>query len=396
MTYIKEVNGANYSLVTGTRAVEGDSNGKDPLQTLLDSLEGDKNISNQNLVDNLISLLKAIQSLLLSLQECHSKKAAVDADIQKTLVSMNESVAEALQEELDKYLKALEEYEKNKLVNDIFGVVLPFLAVIFPPLLAIYPMGPMSLLFDPNAPFGMGVIGKEIEEKLGKAAAIGIVVAIEVTMVVAMSVLTCGGIAAIRAGGIAGKEAAKTLAKEIMKDVALYGVAKAVTTEEVMNQIVTGVIKAIEGISGKELDDSTKAMIKVVVMLVVEIVLLVVAVKVKSKSEGGGASIVQMLTKSHKLQKALVPLMFIIQGAQSGIQMWGGMNTIEMASVQQAMREIRAIEAELKGLDAKEKTKVQNLLKDLQRSLETIEPRNLDLEGVAGKPGSKVAEIMSK
>ncbi len=395
---IKEINPPNYQTAPVVTLPDTSEVAKDPIQALLDSLQEGENVSNQELVNNLIALLKSVQSLLLSLQEGQSKKSGIDADVQKTLMAMNEAKADAMQKELDEYLKALAEYEKNKLINDIFGAILPFLTLIFPPLLALYPMGPMSLLLDPNAPFDMGVLGKEIEEKHGKGALMGITIGLEVTATIVMTVLTCGAGAAVKAaskvGGEALKLAIKQLMKAVVKDLALYGAAKALTSDEVLPHIINGVIKMAEGMSGKELSDEEKAAIKVIVTLIIQIVLMVAAFKCGSGSSS--KSLAGFFNSSAKMQKASIAVLLVIQGAQSGLQMWSGMNTIETAKIQKNMKEIEAMGMLLKGMDAAQKTNPQNAIKELQRYFATIEPRELDLEKVAGQPGSKAAQIMSK
>lgn len=366
----------------------------DSISSLLASLEGNTDVSQEELTQNMIALLRSIQSLLTSLQEGQSKKASLDSETQKTIVSMNESLSKELKKELDNYLKALKKYEKNKLVADIFGAILPFLVTIFPPLLVMYPLGPVTLMLDPNAPFGMGVIGEKLEEDLGKGAALGVSIAIEITITIVGTIFTFGGMAAIKAGGEAGRAAMRALIKEVLKDLALYGAAKTLTHEEVISQIVTGFVKMAEGMSSKQLSEEDKAIIKIVITLVVQVALMIVVLKVKSNSSN--ESIFGQISKSPSFQKASIAIMLILQGAQSGIQMWGGTNTIETAKIQKTMKELQAMELELKGIDSAHKSKNQHVIKELQRYFETITPHNLDLEGVVGKTGTKSAQIMSR
>ncbi|MFS8563761.1 MAG: hypothetical protein LVR00_05370 [Rhabdochlamydiaceae bacterium] len=391
-TPIKDVQNPTYQepLITTPTLADAD----DSISSLLLSLEGNTDVSQKELTQNMIALLRSIQSLLASLQEGQSKKATLDSETQKTIVSMNESLSKELKKELDNYLKALKKYEKNKLVADIFGAILPFLVTIFPPLLVMYPMGPFTLMLDPNAPFGMGVLGEKMEEDLGKGAALGISIGIEITITIVGTIFTFGGMAAIRAGGAGARAAMKALLKEALKDVALYATAKTLTHEEVLPHIVTGIVKMAEGMSGKKLSEEDKAIVQIVVTLVIQVALMIVVLKVKSNSSN--ESIFGNISKSPNFQKACIAIMLVLQGAQSGIQMWSGANTIETAKIQKIMKELQAMELELKGIDSTQKTKIQNTIKELQRYFETITPHNLDLEGVVGKSGEKTAQIISK
>ena len=405
MTNITALNTtATYSQVSAVSTVDSFSTEKDPIQALLNSLEGDRNVSNKDVVDNLIVLLKNIQSLLLNLQESHSSKASMDSDMQKSLIEMGKLLEEANDKAFADYLKKLEDSKKSSFIKDLFGAVLPFLTLVFPPLLALYPLGPVSLLMNPNSPFGMGVVGQAVEDKWGKGAAQGLMIGIEVAMVITTTILTCGGAGALKAGGAAAKQAFLTkLSSELKKDLALYIVAKAATHEETLKQLTNMIIKLGEKIKGEELSETEKASIHATVSFIVQIVVMIAVIKVKAPSKKDAAldksnplnsgSILDGLPKSVKLQKIMTPLMFAIDGAQAGIQIWGGINTIEVSKAQATIKEISAQLTELKGADAAQKTKAQNSIKEMRRALDLIDPSKLDLEKVAGN-GSKAAKVL--
>lgn len=392
-----------YSQESAVTPVILSSTEKDPIQALLDSLENDKNVSNKDVVDNLILLLKNVQDLLLNLQKSHSSRASMDVDMQKNLVEMGKLLEEINAKAFAEYLKKLEESKKSNFIKDLFGAIVPFLTIICPPLLTLYPLGPVSLLMNPNSPFEMGVVGKAIEDKWGKGAAQGIMIGIEVAMVMTTTVLTCGGVGALRVGGTVAKEFLKKLGKEVIKDLALYAVAKTATHEETIKQLTNMIIKLGEKIKGEELSETEKASIHATVSFVVQVIVMIVVMKIKSPSKKdadldkknplNGDSLVDKIPKSVKLQKAMAAVMFVIEAAEAGIQLWGGVNTIELSKAEANLKEILASFTILKGSDAAHKTKAQDSTKELKRQLDLIDPNKLDLEKIAGS-GSKAAKVL--
>lgn len=329
-------------------------------------------VSNDVLVENLIKLVKALQSLCASLQESSSKKALIDSEIQTNLFDLNVEISKSTQEELADYLKKLEESKSSSLIDDIFGTILPFLAVIFPPLLAIYPLGPMSLFLNPDAPFGLGELGKQIDKAGGEGTSKWVTLALEIVAVVALSVVTCGGSGALMQGTkMITKEVMKKIAKEACKNLAFYGVGKAIS-EGALDHITEGVLRAIEEISGEEIDGATRELIKGIVRVIAQIVLVIVAIKYSSSKEGNTllGNLTQTFSSAAKLQKAMVPVVFALQAAQSGIEMWSGANTIKIAQIQKNMKELQAIVTKITGLDENERKKhTESLAKEFEHAL---------------------------
>ena len=365
------------------------SDGKDPIQEALDILEADRNVSNKEMIDSLIALLRNIQSLMVTLQENHASKSSIEADIQSKLVTVNKQLMEINKQEFEEYLRKVEESKKSNFIKDLFGAILPFLALVFPPLLTLYPMGPMSLLLNPNSPFGMGVAGKAIEDKWGKDAAMGLIIGVEVAMVITTTLLTCGGASLTRAFF-------NKFAKEACKDVLIYAVGKAVTSEEFLKLATDGIIKLGEKIKGKELSASEKATIQAVVSLTVQLALLYAVFKVKASNANDplkGPSILDSMTASLKLQKAMIPIMFSLEAAQAGLQMWSGITTIEIAKIKQTLQEITAQMKQFEGVSETQKVQVRNSVKEMQDRLGLIDPTKLELESVV-KFGSKAAKVL--
>ncbi len=351
-------------------------------------------VSNKVLVEHLIKLVKALQALCVSLQDSTSKKALVDSEIQTNLSDMNVEISKSTQEELAEYIKQLEEAESSSLADDIFGVVLPFLSLVFPPLLAIYPLGPMSLFLNPDAPFGLGELGKQIDEAGGEGTSKWVTLALEIVVVIALSVVTCGGAGVLKQGmSMMTKEVARNIAKETLKNLTFYGIGKAISEGVLDDYITEGILLAIEEASGEEIDEATRALIKGIVKVIVQVVLIMVAIRYSSSK--GGNTLLGNLTKAFssaaKLQKAMIPLMFVIQAAQSGIEIWSGVNTIEIAKIKKRMDKLQAIVKEITGIDENERKKhTETLSKEFERALQASK---IDLSEFF-KHRSKTAEIV--
>ncbi len=168
------------------------------------------------------------------------------------------------------------------------------------------------------------------------------------------------------------------------------------TSEEFLKLATDGIIKLGEKIKGKELSASEKATIQAVVSLTVQLALLYAVFKVKASNANDplkGPSILDSMTASLKLQKAMIPIMFSLEAAQAGLQMWSGITTIEIAKIKQTLQEITAQMKQFEGVSETQKVQVRNSVKEMQDRLGLIDPTKLELESVV-KFGSKAAKVL--